>query len=196
MDIKTIVLNQLNDTNGLYSLMLQNHLYGCFILMEDIAQNAFNVSGTVLSTPKFSFDYDKQFSDIGIRFGFVMDTKLCFSTFHPEYKDAWLRQFKEIDSKRDIAVVDSIEDCITDVIKLAVKPNDAFFVNALETGSLPQEWIETFLTLLVSTIPTDDVEIEKTAISVAITEKPLIKHKLSTTRRASKPRRFKTRRNH
>ena len=62
MDIQSTVLNQLNTTDCLYSLMIQNHLYGCFIIMEDIAQHKVNVDGTVISTPKFTFDLDKQFS--------------------------------------------------------------------------------------------------------------------------------------
>ena len=178
--IKSAVLNQLTDTNGLYSLKLQNHIYGCFIVMEDIAQRAVDVSGTMISTPKFIFDCDKQFSDIGLRYGFAMDTKLALDTFSPEYKETWLQYFKDIDIAQDIAEVDKIEDSLIEVVQSTIKGDDAFFVNALNTGTLPQEWIEKVLGLLNP----PDVEIEKTAISAATTEKPLARRRLATTRRA------------
>jgi hypothetical protein len=178
--IKSAVLNQLTDTNGLYSLKLQNHIYGCFIVMEDIAQHVVDVSGTILSTPKFTFDSDKQFSDIGLRYGFAMDTKLALDSFNPEYKEAWIQYFKDIDIAQDIAEVDKIEDALIEIVQTTVKGDDAFFVNALNTGTLPQEWIEKVILL----INPPDIEPEKTAISTAITEKPLARRRLATTRRA------------
>ena len=178
--IKSAVLNQLTDTNGLYSLKLQNHIYGCFIIMEDIAQHVVDVSGGILSTPKFTFDSDKQFSDIGLRYGFAMDTKLALDTFTSEYKEAWLQYFTDIDISQDIAEVDKIEDALIEIVQTIVKGDDAFFVNALNTGTLPQEWIEKVLLL----INPPDVEVEKTAISAATTEKPLARRRLATTRRA------------
>jgi hypothetical protein len=189
--IKSAVLNQLTNTNGLYSLKIQNHIYGCFLMMEDIAQRVINVSGTVLSTPKFSFDFDKQFGEIGIRYGFAMDTKLILDSFQPEYKAAWIQYFKDIDLAQDIAEVDKIEDSLIQIIQENVKPDDAFFVNATETGSLSQEWIDKVLSLLNPTQPVtlanEDEEV-KTAVSQAQTEKPLnTRRRLATTRRAPKP---------
>lgn len=182
--IKSAVLNQLTDTNGLYSLKLQNHIYGCFIVMEDIAQNTIDVSGTILSTPKFTFDCDKQFSEIGLRYGFVMDTKLLLDTFTPEYKEAWIQYFKDIDLAKDIDDVDKIEDSIIEVIQSLIKSEDAFFVNALNTGSLPQEWVGKVISLLTSQ-EVDD-EIKTSVISKAITEKPVTKYRrLAVTRRAN-----------
>lgn len=191
--MKSIVLNQLNEANGLYSLILQNHLYGCFIIMEDIALGVYDVSGSILSTPKFTFDYDKQFSDIGIRFGFLMDTKLS-TTFSPDYKEAWLKQFNEINLERKIATVDNIEDSLIEVIQ---EVTDDFFINALETGSLPQEWLVKALELLVS----DSTDSTVSAISAAITEKPIHSTKMvrvnqkryKVTRRALKSQKSKTR---
>ena len=178
--IKSAVLNQLTNTNGLYSLRLQNHIYGCFIVMEDIAQHTIDISGTTLSTPKFTFDCDKQFNEIGLRYGFAMDTKLALDTFTSEYKEAWLQYFTDIDISQDIAEVDKIEDALIEIVQTIVKGDDAFFVNALNTGTLPQEWIEKVLLL----INPPDVEVEKTAISAATTEKPLARRRLATTRRA------------
>jgi hypothetical protein len=159
--------------------------------MEDIAQKAFDVSGTVLSTPKFSFDYDKQFSEIGLRYGFIMDTKLALESYNPEYKETWLQCFKDIDLSQDIEVVDQVEDAINHIIQQLVSPDDAFFINATETGSLSQEWIDKVLHLLnplPPTPPSSPVEEEvKTAVSQAQTEKPLnTRRRLASTRRMNK----------
>lgn len=186
--IKSAVLNQLTNTNGLYSLKLQNHIYGCFILMEDIAQKAVDVSGTTISTKTFTFDFDKRFSEIGLRYGFAMDTKLILDTIDPEYKQNWIQCFKDIDLSHDIEQVDKIEDCLTEVIQTCVKSEEAFFINALQTGSLPQEWIDKLLLILNPPPPVleKDEEIEKTAIAGASTEKPLnTRRRLATTRRAN-----------
>uniref|UniRef100_A0A6C0DT27 Uncharacterized protein n=1 Tax=viral metagenome TaxID=1070528 RepID=A0A6C0DT27_9ZZZZ len=199
--IKSVVLNQLTNTNGLYSLKLQNHIYGCFIVMEDIAQHTIDISGTTLSTPKFTFDYDKQFNEIGLRYGFAMDTKLTLDIFTPEYKATWLQYFKDIDIAQDINEVDKIEDCLIEVVQSLVKTEENFFISALETGSLPQEWIEKVLNLINPPIE-KEIEVEKTAISTAVTEKPLAKRRLATTRRigqkstSNKKSLAKTRRHH
>ena len=199
--IKSVVLNQLTNTNGLYSLKLQNHIYGCFIVMEDIAQHTIDISGTTLSTPKFTFDCDKQFNEIGLRYGFAMDTKLILDIFTPEYKATWLQYFKDIDIAQDINEVDKIEDCLIEVVQSLVKTEDNFFISALETGSLPQEWIEKVLNLINPPLE-KEIEVEKTAISTAVTEKPLAKRRLATTRRvgqkstSNKKSLAKTRRHH
>ena len=199
--IKSVVLNQLTNTNGLYSLKLQNHIYGCFIVMEDIAQHTIDISGTTLSTPKFTFDCDKQFNEIGIRYGFAMDTKLILDIFTPEYKATWLQYFKDIDIAQDINEVDKIEDCLIEVVQSLVKTEENFFISALETGSLPQEWIEKVLNLINPPLE-KEIEVEKTAISTAVTEKPLAKRRLATTRRvgqkstSNKKSLAKTRRHH
>jgi hypothetical protein len=182
--IKSVVLNQLTNTNGLYSLKLQNHIYGCFIIMEDIAQHTIDVSGTVMSTPKFTFDCDKQFNEIGLRYGFAMDTKLALDTFTPEYKETWLQYFKDIDIAQDINEVDKIEDCLIELIQSIVKPDEGFFISALETGTLPQEWIEKVFNL-INPPQEKDIEVEKTALTKATSEKPLnTRRRLATTRRA------------
>lgn len=196
--IKSVVLNQLTNTNGLYSLKLQNHIYGCFIIMEDLAQGGVNLSGTILSTPKYSFDLDKQFSMIGVRYGFAMDTHLVLDTFSPEYHNMWIQYFKDIYSAKDIKDVDNIEDCLIEVIQSHVKSDEGFFVTACGGGSLPQEWIEKVLNLITpaAVIPEEEKVLEKkvlekdeevleTALTKATTEKPLIVRRyLAITRRA------------
>jgi hypothetical protein len=147
--IKSAILNQLTNTNGLYSLKLQNHIYGCFIIMEDLAEDTVTLSDMVLSTTKYRFDLDKQFNMIGIRFGFVMDTHLLLDRFSPEYHDLWIELFKHVYSTKDLTEIDKIEDSIIEIVQGVFKyDNDAFFIHALETGSLPQEWIEKVLGLI------------------------------------------------
>ena len=200
MDIKSATTNQFSNATSLYSLILQNHLYGCFIIMEDIALEKFEMNGTVLSTPTFTFDLDKQFSEIGIRYGFIMDTKLNLEC-NSEYKDTWIAQFKSIHLEKSIETVDKIEDSLIETIQ-NIKPDDAFFINALETGSLPQEWIEKVLKLLNSTTDamdareaTEATEVKKNTISTAITEKPIrrgtrhLKPKIVSNKPLSKTRR-------
>ena len=146
--IKSAIINQLTNTNGLYSLKLQNHIYGCFVIMEDIALNTVDVSGTILSKNHYNFDFDKQFDEIGLRYGFAMDNKLKLDVFSPEYKANWLTYFSDVDLEQDISKVDLIEDCIIELIEKIVKEEDGFFKNALQTGSLSTEWINKVIELL------------------------------------------------
>ena len=146
--LKNVVKKQLSGTTGLYSLQLQNHIYGCFLIMEDIAQNVLEYSEHQLIGPSYSFDTNKHFSDIGIRYGFAMDTKLALADEIPSYKEAWLQTFHDLSVLQDIDCVDAIEDCLIEIIQRDVSVDDAYFINALETGSLPQNWIEKILLLL------------------------------------------------
>ena len=194
--IKSTVLNQLTNTNGLYSLKLQNHIYGCFIIMEDLAQGGVNLSGTILSTPKYSFDLDKQFSTIGVRYGFAMDTNLVLDIFSSEYHNTWIQYFKDIYLAKDIKDVDNIEDCLIEVVQGCVKPDEAFFITACGSSNLPQEWIEKVLNLITPPVTPaaviseekeleKDEDIQKTALTKAIAEKPLITRRyLAITRRS------------
>ncbi len=178
--IKSVVLNQLNESNGLYSLKLQNHIYGCFIIMEDIAQSVLDISDNIISTPKFSFNLDEHFGEIGIRYGFAMESKLALDMWSNEYKEMWLSVFRDIDLQKDINEVDKVEDCIIAIIQTAIKPDDAFFLSALDTGSLPQDWIEKAFQLIN---PVEEKS-DKTLLSKAQTEKPLrTKKRLAVTRR-------------
>ena len=175
--IKSAVLSELTDINGLNSLKLQNHIYGCFIIMEDIAQGVLDLSGSTISTSKFSFNLDKQFADIGIRYGFVMDTGLALNNYDTSYKENWLKYFNDIYIQHDIEEVDKIEDCILEVLQSSLKADDAFFFNAIDTGTLTQEWIEKALRLIKG---------ESHTISNAVCEKPLCAKKkhLAFTRRS------------
>jgi len=191
-----IIQKQLQ-VDGIESLKVQNHIYGCFVLMEDIAENISLEGYTLKGT--FSFDLDKQFSQIGIRYGFILDTKLIFDSFLPEYKAAWLALFTEINAKKQLEEVDKVEDSFISIIKSTVPAELAFFTHALASGSLPQEWIDRVITLLTGSIPLisiDKDEEYKNALMNAHTEKQMkrckktrrniviIKKALGKTRRA------------
>ena len=197
--LKNIVKKQLSGTSGLSSLQLQNHIYGCFLIMEDIAQSVLEYSEHQLIGPSYSFDTNKHFSDIGIRYGFVMDTKLAFTDDAPSYKEAWLQTFQDLSVLKDIECVDAIEECLIEIIQQDVSAEDSYFTHALETGSLPQDWVGKVLLLLqpatipvvpvVSVVPVSDAEesdvsTTQSVISRARTEKPLHKPKrLARTQR-------------
>lgn len=147
--IKDIVEKQLTTVaSGIHTLQLQNHIYGCFILMEDIAEKKVELNGNQLIGPGFVFDIELQFDLIGIRYGFIMDTQLILTAVDPAYKSMWLETFNDISLTLDLEIVDKIEDTVIEVIQGTVVPEEAFFTNALQTGSLTQEWIDKVLKLL------------------------------------------------
>jgi hypothetical protein len=145
--------------------------------------------------PSYSFNANQHFSDIGIRYGFAMDTKLALTDHLSTYKDIWLQTFQDLSVLKDIETVDTIEECLIEVIQQTVSADDAYFIHALETGSLPQQWIGKVLTLLqpavsiVSDKPLENESSDKessdkessdkesSVISRARTEKPIIKSK-------------------
>lgn len=191
--IKSVVLRELQGISGLYSLKLQNHIYGCFIVMEDLAHQptVLDASGTILKGDKFVFDFAKQFSEIGLRYGFAMDTKLLLDTHTNEYEDTWLEYFKHAQTTRDLNLVDTVEDAVIEVIQQVVKPEEAFFISALTTGSLPQEWIDVVIKLLSMPVTAplikvdsdEDIRVSATMVQ-ANTEKPIQKRRrLTMTRR-------------
>jgi hypothetical protein len=173
--IKSVIEKELQSHKGLLSLTLQNHIYGCFILAEDISLKAITLdSNSQLSGPKINFSLKKQFSTIGLRFGFVLDTKLRLKSTK-EYRETWMNIFSHVAATCDNSWVDGLEDLIIEVIKTTVEPTDAFFMNALETGSLTHEWIERALTLLNDTDTNDSDDDVTTVLSEANTEKAIKK---------------------
>ena len=150
MDRITEVVTKQLLVNGIESLQVQNHIYGCFVLMEDIAELSTVLENYVLHTENHRFNIDTHFSQIGIRYGFLMDTKLIFNSFLPEYKTAWLALFTEIYKKKSLENVDKIEEIVIELIKTNVVYEMAFFSQALSTGSLPKEWMDMVIILLTT----------------------------------------------
>jgi hypothetical protein len=156
--LESVVLTELHDKHGLDSLKIQNHIYGCFIIMEDIAESNVTMNGSILSIEGYSFDISDQFSEIGIRYGFLMDTHLDWVS-SDSYKAAWMNCFKKIQESHDIQWVETIEDVLISFLKEHVKPQDAFILHALEHGVLPREQQDKVIKLLKGgSTKTDHVE--------------------------------------
>ena len=190
----TAIRSALSEAKGLASLQLQNHLYGCFIIMEDIANQVLTYSDGILKGSNFTIDLNTEFSMIGLRYGFVMDTQLLLSDPNLLYKEAWMTCFQNTSLKKDLKSVDSIEDQIISILKEVVPSEESFFLHSLESGSLPQEWVGKMLALL---LPKEE---QPSKLVQALTEKPMKKRTLSLTkRRKEEPKRKQlgtTRRSH
>lgn len=146
--LESAVLTQLHGARGLCSLQIQNHIYGCYILMEDIAMSHVTLTGTTVSAEEYSFDIEKGFSEIGLRYGFLMDTKLELDTYLAEYNAVWMRCFTEMGATHDVAAVDKIEDTVNAVVHRSVSSEEGFFMNAVENGALTKNWVDKALRLL------------------------------------------------
>lgn len=119
-------------------MIFQNHLYGCFIVMEDISQGVLDLTDNYLSGNSLYLNLDTQFSQIGIRYyGFLLDGKAVYDG-SDSYKAAWLDVFR---SCKENGLVDRIED---EVIRLLEALDvDNYFMNAMEhDGNLTPDWIE------------------------------------------------------
>jgi hypothetical protein len=125
-----------------------------------------------------------------------MDTQLLLSQPNPLYKTAWMSCFQD---RKELSLVDSIEDQIISILKEVVPAEESFFLHSLESGSLPQEWVGKMLALL---LPKDEHTSDETPSKLvqALTEKPIKKRTLSLTkRRKEEPKRKQlglTRRSH
>jgi len=188
--LASVIRNQLKGVTGLASLQLQNHIYGCFIIMEDIAQQTMTLTGNQLVGSNVILSLDQDFDRIGLQFGFVMNSKLGLTSVNPDYQAEWCKVFRELSS---IEQVDALEDTIIGVIHELVPAQDAYFSHALETGSLPQIWLTNIVGLLNPSEKKEETsenvdEPPSTAIGLANIEKnrPIKKGRLVTTRR-SKP---------
>jgi hypothetical protein len=151
MDVQAIrqaCLTTSTGVTGLRSLQFQNHLYGCFIVMEDIAQGTVELSGTVLRTPTFSFDLEARFDEIGLHYGFIMDTQLRWGKEEEAYRRCWVEAFQATGREKKIETVDGMEDVLIELVTEQIPADSSFFSHALHTGVLPHEWIDKALALL------------------------------------------------
>jgi len=159
------------------TIALQNHLYGCFILMEDIAQGNLLYDGEYIKSvshnkpsESYRLSLDRDFAQIGIRYGFIFDTKLILEDCLPAYKSMWLSMFKTLSVSKKIEEVDAIEDAIIAWIQKTIVAEDAFFMNALETSNLSQVWLSKALGFLLEDSPS--VTPSSTTLLRALSEKP------------------------
>jgi hypothetical protein len=143
------VRTHLSSVGGLSSLRLQNHLYGCYLLLEDIIQKSVTLTGTIVQRQHATFDLNKQFAEIGIRYGFAMDTQLLLTPCPSDYQDAWIHIFTTLTSLEE---VDTLEEKVNEIIQEVVPAEEGFFVNTAETGTLPPQWVDRALSLLLPSV--------------------------------------------
>ena len=159
--------------------------------MEDIAQQIVILSGDQIQGKEFQFDVKQDFSSIGLRYGFVLDTKLRYSSYLPTYQEAWLAVFHQLAEQKQVEKVDQLEDALISMIRTVVPASEAFFTNALGSGNLPQAWIQKVLSLLepkaeepkTEEPKTEEPKAETSVIQTANIEKNPVKKRFSTTRR-------------
>jgi hypothetical protein len=145
--IRQVCLTTATGEKGLRSLQFQNHLYGCFIVMEDIAQGTVELSGTVIRTPTFVFDLEARFDEIGLHYGFLLDTQLRWGG-EEAYRRCWIEAFQATGREKKIDTVDRMEDVLIELVGEHLPAESSFFTHALHTGVLPHEWIDRALALL------------------------------------------------
>lgn len=146
MDLNRVaqVIGQLlKNPSDLLSLQIQNHIYGCFVVLEDIASTDNTVIGTTIRYHDCTFDYDKDFSKIGVQYGFLPDLALLLpltADYMNQYRTALLGIFNYISGAKNIALVDAIEEKLFLILTALVPDNVAFFQNATSTGELDERY--------------------------------------------------------
>jgi len=135
---------------GIASLILQNHLYGCFIVIEDLAQGILTLEEGHLTGNGMYLNLETQFGQIGVRYyGFTMDGKAVLEDCPPGYKEAWFALFRDAATRKDISEVDRLEEEVLAVLDAGVDGVDRFFMNALDhEGNLSPDWVERALYML------------------------------------------------
>jgi hypothetical protein len=108
--------------------------------MEDLAQQAATLTGTHVQP--FDWDLVEDFSEIGMRYGFIMDRQLAdeVDSFSDSYQAAWVAWFQHVATEKRVEEVDETEDRIISLLRQTVPAEEAFFSHALETGELSIEW--------------------------------------------------------
>jgi len=149
--IKSVINEQFSNLSDLMALKVENHIYGCYMIMQDIAEKELHLSNHILTKKTkddYRFDTDHQFSQIGLRYGFVMDSLLLFDSYLPSYKELWLDIFNDIALTLDLELVDTIEEVVNDCL-IQLRPVDkSFFFSAAQNGYLSQEYMDRVIDLI------------------------------------------------
>ncbi len=124
--IKAIIINEFTNSKG---LLFENHLYGCFTLLEQQIDSS-------------SVALDCSFNQIGAQYGFLKDPRALF-TGSEAYQSLWISHVGQsptgklplLTSRQTDAFVDELEDGIFDFMR---DSSAVFFAAALDTGELPE----------------------------------------------------------
>ncbi len=186
------VIRQGVKRSGIEGLAFQNHLYACFLLMEDLSQGLLESKDGVVTGNGLSLNLETQFGQIGVRYyGFVMDGQAVLRTWPAAYKEGWMRVWSSVAVAPKAAAgvaasvaasADAIEDALLAVIQ---EEPDSWFMNAMEhQGSLSADRVEQALYLLHPDWETKKVEKPTaTATPTPTVEK---RRRLAVTRRQQK----------
>jgi hypothetical protein len=130
--IRALLINEYSTSKG---LLFENHLYGCFTLLEQQIDS----SATAL---------DCSFSHIGVQHGFLKDSRAVYTGSEP-YQSLWIPL---LTSQQTDAFVDELEDSLFDYMR---DISSAYFAPALDTGELPEPLLKEALTALtaLTTVP-------------------------------------------
>jgi hypothetical protein len=170
--INDLILKEYASKKG---LLFENHLYGCFALLEQRIDS----SAVVL---------DCSFDQIGVSHGFFKDKRTEF-TGSEAYQSLWL-PLLSAEGRIEESYVDSLEDCIFDVMR---DVSSVFFAPALDTGELPEALLAaaeaSFITVKssepIESVPVKRRRLPRTRNKHSVT--PMQKAKgLSKTRKAIK----------
>ena len=183
---------------GIASLALQIHIYGCFLLMEDLAEQAATLTGTNIQP--FDWDVVEDFSEIGMRYGFIMDRQLAdeVDSFSDSYQAAWLTWFQHVAVEKKVQEVDETEDRIIHLLRENVPAEEAFFCHALETGELSIVWKNKAVKMLLAESESEDQTATPAVEDGQPEEPPVTKLSQAHIEKTEKPRRMfaTTRRRH
>ena len=162
MDLSGIRAALLNEYTTSKGLLFENHLYGCFTLLEQQIDS----SATAL---------DCSFSHIGIQYGFLKDPRAVY-TGSEAYQLLWNPL---LTSQQTDVFVDELEDSLFDYMR---DISSAYFAPALDTGELPEPLLKEALTALTSAPVPKRRRLLHTKSKAPVTPIKKTKH-LSKTRR-------------
>jgi len=119
--VKELVLKEYAISKG---LLFENHLYGCFTLLE----KRIDTSGVVL---------DCSFNAIGSKHGFFTDVRALY-TGSSSYQSFWM-PLLTVGESLSGDFVDALEDLIFDEMR---DISSVYFSGALESGELPEDLLK------------------------------------------------------
>jgi hypothetical protein len=179
--IKAVLLNEFTTSKG---LLFENHLYGCFTLLEQQIDSS-------------AVALDCSFNQIGAQYGFLKDPRALY-TGSEAYQSLWIPLVGQsptgkiplvgqsptgkiplLTSQQTDAFVDELEDSIFDSMR---DSSAVFFGAALDTGELPEPVLKEALSLLTAVAPVKRRRLLHTKSRAPITPIKKSKH-LSKTRR-------------
>jgi hypothetical protein len=156
--IRTALLNEYTASKG---LLFENHLYGCFTLLE-------------LQIDSSASALDCSFNQIGVQHGFLRDPRAVY-TGSEAYQSLWNPLLTESQTE---VFVDELEDSLFDYMR---DISSAYFAPALDTGELPEPILKEALTVLTG-LPPKRRRLLHTRSRAPVTPIKKTKH-LSKTRR-------------